>query len=147
MHEEKPAEEEPHTSAIGAKVEPGRNIFNEEKKDVKSAAAPERVEVVQEEKQISSVLTNQGEGGAKQPEDAPAQEQGKEKVEDKATVAVVAEGTTQEAPAEAKVEQPAAAEKPAEAEEKKEAGPAGEAEVEADRVAQELYPEAADAAA
>ncbi|KAL1662924.1 glycosyltransferase family 39 protein [Schizophyllum commune] len=148
VHEEKPADEEPHTSAIGAKVEPGRNIFNEEKKDVKSAAAPERVEVVQEEKQISSVLTNQGEGGAKQPEDAPAQEQGKEKVEDKATVAVVAEGTTQEAPAEdAKVEQPAAAERPAEAEEKKEAGPAGEAEVEADRVAQELYPEAADAAA
>ena len=62
-------------------------------------------------------------------------------------MAAVAEGTTQEAPAEAKVEQPPAAEKLVDAEENKEAGPAGEAEVEADRVAQELYPEAADAAA
>ncbi|KAF8632407.1 hypothetical protein AX17_004848 [Amanita inopinata Kibby_2008] len=120
--------DEQHTSTvIGGQAEPGRDIFHQPVKDIKSKAPAngQADSNGEAEPRIISMITR-----------PQAESDSKEQMEgDASTVASTADSQTKE-----KTEKEAGEGQPVLA---KPAGPVGEAQAEAEKVAQELYPDAA----
>ena len=132
-----PPAEEQHTSIFVGKAEPGRDIFaGEPVKDIKSQSLPppRPPPPVEEVKEISSVLTRHSIASAEKQEKGGEYVQGSSSLSTSSGV-----GSTE---AQGTVVKPAAVIGESDRGVKKPAGPLVEAEVEADKVAQELYPEA-----
>lgn len=130
------AEPDPeHTSSYVVKAEPGRDIFAGEPQEVRSKARPPPP--VDEESNISSTAqtTSTAESASMVAESSSAVSSQEEASAVPSASSTAAQAASSSAAAEA--ESSTAAAKPA-----KLAGPQGEAEVEAEKVAHELYPDA-----
>jgi len=130
-----PPAEEQHTSIFVGKAEPGRDIFaGEPVKDIKSQSLPppRPPPPAEEVKEISSVLTRHSIAS----ESLMAQKQ------EGSSSLSTSSGVVGSTEAQGTVVKPAAVIGESDRGVKKPAGPLVEAEVEADKVAQELYPEA-----
>lgn len=145
--------DEDHTSIFVGKAEPGRDIFaGEPVKDIKSQAVPED-QLPIGDKEISSVLLTQQITATALDSETTATEAQEESIAIPLAAEPSAEAnapTQQDLPAdnatEMSTEDVASTEQYKEDSHvaKKPAGPLGEAEVEAEKVAQELYPDAVD---
>lgn len=120
------------TSIYVVKPEPGRDIFAGEVPDARSKARPPLPAVVDEDAIINSVLQMTT---ASESAEASAAGNSEASASPSASSASAADGSSSSAAATANAPPPA---------EVKLAGPLGEAEAEADKVAHELFPDAAE---